>query len=55
MAKGPLYEARTSGKQDSRPGLTACLKALRRGDTLVIWKFTGSDVTCTTLSALCRT
>ncbi|MGI8852227.1 MAG: hypothetical protein ACR2GC_02795 [Methyloceanibacter sp.] len=26
-----------SGKQDDRPGLAACLQALREGDTLVIW------------------
>jgi len=27
-----------SGKDDDRVGLAACLKALRRGDTLVVWK-----------------
>src|SRR5437870_3867683 len=27
-----------SGKMDDRPGLDACLKALRLGDTLVVWK-----------------
>lgn len=27
-----------SGRRDTRPGLDACLKALRRGDTLVVWK-----------------
>jgi DNA invertase Pin-like site-specific DNA recombinase len=35
---GHLYEDRASGKRDDRPGLTACLKALRRGDVLVVWK-----------------
>ena len=35
---GHLYEDKASGKKDDRPGLTACLKALRRGDTLVVWK-----------------
>ena len=35
---GHLYEDRASGKRDDRPGLAACLKALRRGDVLVVWK-----------------
>ena len=33
-----LYEDHASGKKDDRPGLEACLKALRAGDTLVTWK-----------------
>ncbi|WP_051556952.1 recombinase family protein [Brucella intermedia] len=33
-----IYEDSASGKKDDRPGLAACLKALRRGDTLVVWK-----------------
>jgi DNA invertase Pin-like site-specific DNA recombinase len=33
-----LYEDRASGKKDARPGLEVCLKALREGDTLVVWK-----------------
>ena len=33
-----LYEDAASGKQDDRPGLAACLKALREGDTLIVWK-----------------
>jgi DNA invertase Pin-like site-specific DNA recombinase len=33
-----LYEDQASGKRDNRPGLEACLKALRQGDTLVAWK-----------------
>lgn len=33
-----LYEDCASGKSDDRPGLQACLKALRKGDTLVVWK-----------------
>lgn len=33
-----LYEDQASGKREDRPGLTACLKALREGDTLAVWK-----------------
>ncbi len=33
-----LYEDKASGKKEDRPGLTACLKALREGDTLLVWK-----------------
>jgi DNA invertase Pin-like site-specific DNA recombinase len=38
VAAGHLYEDRASGKLDARPGLDAALKALREGDTLVVWK-----------------
>lgn len=33
-----IYEDMASGSLDARPGLTACLKALRDGDTLLVWK-----------------
>lgn len=33
-----LYEDMASGKLTDRPQLDACLKALREGDTLVVWK-----------------
>jgi DNA invertase Pin-like site-specific DNA recombinase len=33
-----LYSDTASGKKDDRPGLEACLKALRPNDTLVVWK-----------------
>jgi DNA invertase Pin-like site-specific DNA recombinase len=33
-----LYEDFASGKRDDRPGLASCLKALREGDTLLVWK-----------------
>jgi DNA invertase Pin-like site-specific DNA recombinase len=33
-----LYEDLASGRRDDRPGLTACLKALQPGNTLVLWK-----------------
>jgi len=32
---GPSH---ASGKRDDRPGLDACLKSLRKGDTLLTWK-----------------
>lgn len=33
-----LYEDQASGKRDNRPGLDGCLRALRAGDTLIVWK-----------------
>lgn len=33
-----IYDDEASGKGADRPGLTACLKACRKGDVLVIWK-----------------
>lgn len=33
-----IYHDLASGKKDDRPGLVACLKALRKDDILVVWK-----------------
>jgi DNA invertase Pin-like site-specific DNA recombinase len=33
-----VYQDQASGKRSERPQLVACLKALRLGDTLVVWK-----------------
>jgi DNA invertase Pin-like site-specific DNA recombinase len=33
-----IYEDLASGRRDGRPGLTACLKAIQPGNTLVPWK-----------------
>ena len=33
-----IYQDHASGKKDDRPGLQNCLKALREGDTLIVWK-----------------
>ncbi|WMS45358.1 recombinase family protein (plasmid) [Acuticoccus sp. MNP-M23] len=33
-----IYEDQASGKLAERPGLAACLKALREGDVLLVWK-----------------
>ena len=38
VAAGHLYQDLASGKREDRPGLAACLKALRRSDGLVAWK-----------------
>jgi DNA invertase Pin-like site-specific DNA recombinase len=38
VAERNLYSDTASGGQNDRTGLDACLKALRGGDTLVIWK-----------------
>jgi DNA invertase Pin-like site-specific DNA recombinase len=41
-----IYEDHASGIRDDRSGLSHCLKALREGDTLIIWKLDrlGRDV-----------
>jgi DNA invertase Pin-like site-specific DNA recombinase len=33
-----IYQDLASGRKDERPGLSACLKALQPGNTLVVWK-----------------
>lgn len=33
-----MYDDQASGKKDDRPGLNACLKALRKDDILIVWK-----------------
>jgi DNA invertase Pin-like site-specific DNA recombinase len=33
-----IYKDEVSGKNSTRPGLDACLKALQPGNTLVVWK-----------------
>ena len=33
-----IYEEHASGKTTIRPELDACLKSLRKGDTLVVWR-----------------
>jgi DNA invertase Pin-like site-specific DNA recombinase len=33
-----IYADLASGRQEDRPGLTSCLKALQPGNTLVVWK-----------------
>ena len=38
VAPERIYEDYASGRYDARPGLEACLKALRPEDTLVVWK-----------------
>jgi DNA invertase Pin-like site-specific DNA recombinase len=38
VSKKNIYEDHASGKKDDRPGLESCVKALRKGDTLIVWK-----------------
>ncbi len=38
VSKEHIYADHASGKKDDRPGLESCLKALRKGDTLLVWK-----------------
>ena len=33
-----IYQEHASGKKAARPELDACLKSLRSGDTLVVWR-----------------
>lgn len=38
VAERDIYADKASGKKDERPGLEACLRALREGDILIVWK-----------------
>lgn len=38
VAPEQIYQDEASGKREDRPGLLACLKAVRSGDVLVVWK-----------------
>lgn len=38
VGKKQIYVDHASGKKDDRPGLESCMKALRKGDTLLVWK-----------------
>ncbi len=35
---GRIYEDELTGRHDDRPGLKSCMRALREGDILVVWK-----------------
>ncbi len=49
-----LYEDHASGRTDDRPGLTSCLKALRKGDRLVVARWPPSALTRSGSRALDR-
>lgn len=38
VSRDHIYEDHASGAKSDRPGLASCLKALRPGDSLVVWK-----------------
>jgi DNA invertase Pin-like site-specific DNA recombinase len=38
VAPERVHEDLACGRDDARPGLVACLKALQPGNTLVVWK-----------------
>ena len=54
VAPERIYDDRASGARDDRPGLEACLRALRPGDVLVVWKLDRLGRTLTHLVALVR-
>ena len=54
VAPERIYEDRASGAQEDRPGLEACLRALRAGDVLVVWKLDRFGRTLTHLVGLVR-
>ena len=53
VAADQLYSDLASGKRDDRPGLAACLKALRQGDVWWRGSSTDSAVICAIWSTWC--
>ena len=49
-----IYEDRASGAREDRPGLEACLRSLRAGDVLLVWKLDRLGRTLTHLVTLVR-
>ncbi len=49
-----IYEDRASGAKEDRPGLEACLRSLRAGDVLLVWKLDRLGRTLTHLVTLVR-
>ena len=38
VEKSDIYSDKVSGRKTSRPGLDECLRTLRKGDTLIVWR-----------------
>jgi len=49
-----IFEDRVSGRDESRPGLTAALRAARPGDVLVVWSLDRLGRSVSGLSATLR-
>ncbi len=49
---GEIYEEQATGKNTSRPQLEACIKSLREGDTLIVWRLDRLGRNLTDLVAL---
>ena len=50
-----VYHDLASGVRDDRPGLDSCLRALRKGDVLVVWKLDRLGRNLAHLVKPCRT
>jgi DNA invertase Pin-like site-specific DNA recombinase len=47
-----IYEEHTSVKTTIRPEVEACLRSLRKGDTLVVWRLDTDSVAVSVISSI---